>query len=230
MIGDNIIVKNHHMPPAGKILDRVGKRLENRTGVFVFTVGGESGSGKSTLSLAMKTLLEERGNKTFIFHMDDYFRYPPQDNHQKRLEDISWVGPGEVNLELLQEHVDKVKEGTGMLRKPLVHYRENLIREVIVEMDDIGVVIVEGTYTTLLENIDCKVFMLRNYIDTYEARVRRGRDQLIPFNEKVLEIEHEIIHKHADLADILIDKNYNVIVQTKKGSEDRVGGDEKQED
>lgn len=230
MIGDNIIVKNHHMPPAGKILDRVGKRLENRTGVFVFTVGGESGSGKSTLSLAMKTLLEERGNKTFIFHMDDYFRYPPHDNHQKRLEDISWVGPGEVNLELLQEHVDKVKEGTGMLRKPLVHYRENLIREVIVEMDDVGVVIVEGTYTTLLENIDCKVFMLRNYIDTYEARVRRGRDQLIPFNEKVLEIEHEIIRKHADLADILIDKNYNVIVQTKKGSEDRVGGDEKQED
>jgi len=219
-------VKQHHIPPAREILDRVDPRLKNRTGIFVFTVGGESGSGKSTLSLAMKNLLEERGDKTFIFHMDDYFKYPPQDNHQKRLEDLNWVGTGEVNLELLQEHVNKVKEGVGMLRKPLVHYRENLIRDVIVEMDDIGVVIVEGTYTTLLENIDCKVFMLRNYKDTYEARVSRGRDRLIPFNEKVLEIEHEIIRKHADLADILIDKNYNVIVQTKKESDNRMGGKE----
>lgn len=210
MTGDIIHIKNHHLPPAQKIFDHIRSGLEQSDRVVALTVGGESGSGKSTLSLAVNKVLEEKGYRGFIFHMDDYFKLPPKDNHDRRVDDITQVGPEEVNLQLLQEHIDKSKQGVNLLRKPLVHYRENRIREVIVELDKVDVVIAEGTYVTLLDNIDCKIFMQRNYEDTYESRLKRARDPMIPFNEEVLKIEHEIIREHEDRADILVDKDYNV--------------------
>ncbi len=210
MTGDIIHIKKHHLPPARKIFNIIQPRLEESNSVFTLSVGGESGSGKSTLSLAVKAVLEENGFHAFIFHMDDYFRLPPKDNHDRRMEDINHVGPGEVNLELLQDHIDRCREGVEMLRKPLVHYRENQIREVLVELEEADVVIAEGTYVTLLDHIDCKIFMQRNYRDTYESRLRRARDPMTSFNEEVLKIEHRIVLQHREHADILVDKNYNV--------------------
>lgn len=210
MIGDIVELKPHHYPPARKIVELVGESLEKKEGVFSFTVGGESGSGKSTLSLAIEKVLEEKGYNTFIFHIDDYFKLPPEDNHQQREADLANVGPQEINLALLQKHIEEVKKGVEYLRKPLVHYRENQIREVIVEFENVDVVIAEGTYATLLEHIDCKVFMLRNYLDTYENRMKRARDHMTPFVEQVLEIEHDILKDHPLMADVLVDKEYNV--------------------
>jgi uridine kinase len=210
MIGDIVELKPHHYPPARKIIDLVWDEIEASEGVYTFTVGGESGSGKSTLSLAIEKVLEEKGYQTFIFHIDDYFKLPPEDNHNQRKTDLAHVGPQEVHLDLLQQHIDEVKKGVEYLHKPLVHYRENQIREVIVEFKDIDVIIAEGTYATQLDRIDCKVFMLRNYLDTYENRKKRARDHMTPFVEKVLEIEHEVLKTHPGMADILVDKNYNV--------------------
>ncbi|MDX1587178.1 MAG: hypothetical protein R3222_10545 [Balneolaceae bacterium] len=210
MIGDIIRIKPHHLPPARKIIELIENRLKETESVFTMTVGGESGSGKSTLSLAIEEVLKEKGYSCFIFHMDDYFKLPPKDNHDRRVENIVHVGPEEVNLNLLQEHIDRCRNGVKQLKKPLVHYRENKIREVIVEMAGVDVVIVEGTYVTLLERIECKIFMLRNYLDTYEDRVKRARDPIIPFNEEVLKIEHEIVSKHKEMADILVNNEYRV--------------------
>jgi uridine kinase len=213
MIGDIVEIKPHHLPPARKIIELTEDSIKQKNGIFTFTVGGESGSGKSTLSLALKEVLKNKGYRTFIFHLDDYFRLPPKDNHDQRVADISNVGPQEVNLSLLQKHINKVKSGADTLKKPLVHYRENEIREVIVELEDVDIVITEGTYATLLEEIDSKIFMLRNYKDTYEDRVKRARDPIVPFTEKVLKIEHEILRDHIPMANLLVDKNYNVSTQ-----------------
>lgn len=216
MVGDIIRIKPHHLPPAREIVKLIRPKLQQAGSVFTITVGGESGSGKSTLSLAVEEILKENGYKSFIFHMDDYFKLPPKDNHDQRVEDISNVGPEEVNLELLQDHLDQCRKDAETINKPLVHYRENKIREVIVEMEDVNVVIAEGTYVSLLENIDCKIFMLRNYVDTYEDRVRRARDPIIPFNEEVLKIEHKIVREHRNLADILVDSQYEVMPHSEK--------------
>ncbi|HKK47399.1 MAG TPA: hypothetical protein VJ964_17860 [Balneolaceae bacterium] len=210
MIGDVVHIKPHHLPPARRILELISEPMEKSRGVFTITIGGESGSGKSTLGLAIRQLLETAGRHCFIFHIDDYFKLPPRDNHNNRLKDLGNVGPGEVDLDLMQQHIYQMKEGAPEIEKPLIHYKENRIRRVTVDVDNVEVIIAEGTYTTLLDGIDCKVFMLRNYLDTYENRVERARDPIIPFNEKVLEIEHTIIKEHAAKADILVDKDYNI--------------------
>lgn len=213
MIGDKISVKKHHYPPAREIIAATREAVRSSDSVFSYGIGGESGSGKSTLSLALRELLQrEEGLNSFIFHMDDYYKQPPEDTHRQREQSLSKVGPEEVDLERLEKHIRQVKKGADRLRKPLVHYRENVIREVIVELDAVDVVIAEGTYCTLLEPVDCRIFMLRSYKETYDARRTRGRDPTDPLIEKVLEFEHNLIRGHAERADILVDREYRVRV------------------
>ena len=71
----------------------------------VIAVAGESGSGKSTTALALADVLNEAALPTVILHQDDYFIRPPRANHMHRCSDLASVGPHEVNLALLGEHV-----------------------------------------------------------------------------------------------------------------------------
>ena len=208
MIGDKLILQPYHLPPAREIFNRIEDKKEDKR--MAITIAGESGSGKSTLAIALKKVCDEQDMLAFIFHMDDYFYLPPTSNHIQRLEDINHVGPQEVNMQLLQSHIDQFLEGEEFLEKPLVHYKENEIRTELVDLNQVGLIIIEGTYTTLLDNINCKIFMSRDYRETLENRINRNRDPISPFIEDVLEIEHQIIRKHRDLAHILVDNDYKV--------------------
>ncbi len=206
MIGDNVIIKQHHITPAKEIFQRIKVKLTDK---YSIAIGGESGCGKSTLALALKQILEEHGYNVFIFHMDDYFFLPPKSNHEQRLEDISNVGPQEVNLHLLQSHIEGFKNGAQTIVKPLVYYTENEIKTEEVAISLCDVLLVEGTYTLGLE-VDLKIFLERNYHDTLQNRIDRARDPLSSFVESVLEIEHKIIAAYAKDAQILVDKSYGI--------------------
>jgi len=209
MIGDKLILQPYHIPPAKDIFQLIKENIKQEAPYFI-AIGGESGCGKSTLSIALRSVLEEEDLSAFTIHMDDYFHLPPTSNHNQRLEDINHVGPQEVDLDLLQNHIKQIKEGVKELIKPLVHYKENEIRREIFYPKDFQVFIIEGTYVNQLMDIDTKVFMSRDYKDTWESRVARARDPLTPFVEEVLEIEHQIILQHKILSHIVVDKDYNV--------------------
>lgn len=208
MIGEDIILKTEYIELGNAVLKRIEHSLQNR---FTISIGGESGSGKSTLAMALKKTLDNKRYHTAVLHMDDYFHRPPADTHNLRLEDTANVGLGEVNLPLIQKHIIAYKEGAKILTKPLVHFQENKIASESLTFSDPSILIIEGTYVTGLKNIDAKVFLTRNFKDTYEARMSRGRDQGTNFVEEVLAIEHQLIAPHSGLADILIDKNYQII-------------------
>jgi uridine kinase len=208
MIGDKLIIKPYHLPPARDILKFLQPLFPKRR--VSISIAGESGSGKSTLASALKDVCKENGLNAFIFHMDDYFHLPPTSNHNQRLEDINFVGPQEVNLDLLQKHINAVvMDEVYTLEKPLVHYKENEIRSERIDFTNNNIIIIEGTYTMLL-NTDFKIFIDRDYKDTYQNRVARARDEMSPFIESVLEIEHSILRKHVCDADLLVDKDYNI--------------------
>ena len=96
------------------------------------------------------------------------------------------------------------------LAKPLVIYEEDRITEETLDLGAVDIVIAEGTYTSLLENVDTRVFIARNRLETMEHRMKRGREDFDPFIEQVLEIEHEIISQHRERADIVITTDYDV--------------------
>lgn len=212
MQGDRIIIEAHHRRAAAAVDDWLeaqhlpdGRRL-------VVTVAGESGSGKSETAAALADELVERGLRPRIFQQDDYFVYPPRRNDQARREDIDWVGPGEVRLDLLDEHLRAFKAGQSRLEKPLVSYADDRIEHETVDLSDTDVAIAEGTYTSLLESADVRVFIDRDWRATRAHREKRRRhaDELDPFIDRVLEIEHAIISAHKARADLVITGDFDV--------------------
>jgi len=205
MIGDRLVITDYHRSGAAQIMDAIRARLEAGQRLIV-TVAGESGSGKSEIGHCLAELAVGMGKKAFVFGQDDYFRLPPKSNHQRRLEGIAWVGPGEVRLDLLDEHMAALRDGLDApLTKPLVFFDEDRIGEEQVAPERFDLVIAEGTYTSLLDSADLHAFIDRNYRQTKKNRLRRARDPATEFLERVLEIEHQIISAHKARADVIIE-------------------------
>lgn len=210
MKGDVIIVEEYHRKAAETIINKLLPKIQAKEGRYTITVAGESGSGKSETAKALAEALEKQAITAGVYQQDDYFVYPPKTNHNTRVKDIGWVGSQEVRLDLLDEHLKAALDGKNEVVKPLVIYEEDTITEETMSLAGLKVVIAEGTYTTLLQNVDTKIFIARNRLETMAAREKRAREAMDPFIEEVLKIEHDIISKHKDLADIVITRDYDV--------------------
>lgn len=184
--------------------------IREATRPYCVTVAGESGSGKSETAKAILERLEDEDVPAVILQQDDYFHLPPKSNDARRREDIGWVGMQEVKLDLLDEHLQAIRDGAAEITKPLVIYDEDTVVEERLPVGDARVVIAEGTYTTSLENAETRIFINRNRLETLESRKKRGREEIEPFIEQVLEIEHDIISQQRDRADIIITRDYEV--------------------
>ena len=208
MIGDKLIIKSHHIERAAEICELLAERL--RPGErLALSVAGESGAGKSELAYEIYRQLNERGTRTNILQQDDYFVFPPHTNHEMRRRNLEQVGPYEVKLDFLDANLRSFKRDESPIYKPLVVYEENRITHEEMDVSDLALLIAEGTYTSLLEFVDLRVFIDRDYRATLEARRRRARDQWEPFIQDVLEREHQIIAQHKALADIVVPAEFD---------------------
>lgn len=213
MQGDNIIIGENHRRTASVIVPKLLPAIEQSSARYTISVAGESGSGKSETAAAIADELEKSGIKSIILQQDDYFVYPPLSNDRHRRKDISWVGQQEVRLAQLDDNLHEFLENKEEIHKPLVIYKEDRITDEVIRPGDARVAIAEGTYTTLLMNINTHIFIDRNYMDTREHRVRRSRhaSELDEFTDEVLKIEHKIISAQRDRAEIILDKDYAIV-------------------
>ena len=203
MIGDKLLIAEYHRAGAAQALAVIRPLLGQ--GTLTVAVCGESGSGQSETAHCIAETLENEGLEVLVLGLDDYFVLPPRSNHERRQEDISWVGLGEVKLDLLDSQLGRLKQRDGEpFSKPLVYYDENRVGEETVAGGPFDVVIAEGTYTASLENVDVRVFIDRTYRQTKKSRLARGRDPDVAFLEQVLEIEHGIICQYRTRADVII--------------------------
>lgn len=215
MKGDIIVLEQHHKNAANVIAPQIIEKIKNKSSRYTITVAGESGSGKSETGKAIADELEKNGIKSVLLGQDDYFVLPPKSNDAKRREDPEWLGPHcEVKLGLMEQNLKDAIAGVDEITKPLIDYDNNSVEDEIISLKDIKVVIAEGTYTTLLRNVDTKVFIARNRVDTLEHRQKRNRGNEVrdPFIEQVLITEHKIIAGHRQLADFVVTKEYDVII------------------
>lgn len=220
MKGDSIVIEDHHRKAAKQIVSFLMTEIMNSEGRFALNVAGESGSGKSEIASAIAEELAKEGIRSVLLQQDDYFVYPPKTNDRTRRKDISWVGPQEVHLDMMDQNIRDILDGAEEIEKPLVIYEEDIITRERISTGDAKVVIADGTYTTLLKNLTARTFIDRSFNDTRKHRERRMRDasELDEFIDKVLEIEHRIISSHKPMADLVISKDYEVSRNTKKSA------------
>lgn len=206
MRGDKLVIKEHHTTIAKQLFDVLNKDI---VGKYTISVGGESGAGKSEIAAELARILNDNGIETKIIQQDDYFVFPPKTNHRMRRRNIEQVGEYEVKLDFMEANLRSFKQGDQYIYKPLVIYEEDRITTELLEVESASVIIAEGTYTTRLNFIDCRIFIDRTYHDTEKERVERRRDQVEDFLAQVLEIEHGIISGHKGLAHIVVRKDFS---------------------
>ena len=214
MKGDILVLQECHRRAAGVIVPQIIDAVRRKSTRYTITVAGESGSGKSETGRAIADELEKHGIRSVVLGQDDYFVLPPRANDRERRNDPQWLGPHvEVRLDLMEQNLLSAIQGKREIAKPLVDYDANAIQQETIPLDGIGVMIAEGTYTSLLKHVDTRVFIARNWIDTLEDRQKRNRGKEVgdPFTELVLSTEHKIIAGHKQLADFVITKDYEVI-------------------
>jgi len=215
MRGDSIVVEQHHLKAARGIVEILLSSIK-KTKKYSLNVAGESGCGKSEIAVAVTNVLAEQGIRSVILQQDDYYVYPPKTNDHKRRQDIGWVGVQEVRLDVLDANLKAFLDGQAQIDKPLISYAEDRIDTETMAVGDAQVAIAEGTYTSLLQNLNSRVFIDRTYHDSRAHREKRNRDEaeLGDFVERVLGIEHTIISAHKAKADILIGQDYSASAQT----------------
>jgi len=214
MKGDIVVIEEHHNRAARLIVTQIVEQIKAKPTRFVITVAGESGSGKSETGMAIANELTKHGIKSVVIGQDDYFYLPPRLNSAKRHEDSDWLGPHiEVNFDIFEQNLLDAIYGLSEFKKPLADYNANTIDSETINLDEVKVIIAEGTYTSLLKHVDIKVFISRNWLKTLEDRRKRNRGNEVndPFTELVLATEHKIIAGHKYLADFVINDNYEVI-------------------
>lgn len=212
MQGDTLVIEEYHRQAAESIARQILSDIEASGSRYTISVAGESGSGKSETAAALAEALAENGIRSVILQQDDYFVYPPHSNDRQRRKDISWVGTQEVKLELMDSNLKEFLDGKQQIEKPLVMYEDDKVVEETMSTENARVAIAEGTYTSLLNNINTRIFIDRNYLDTRAHREKRNRhaSELDSFTDKVLTIEHDVISQHRARADIIINKDYSV--------------------
>jgi uridine kinase len=216
MIGDKLVIEKHHTERAAEICKLLAEQFQAQDRLTL-TVAGESGAGKSELAYEIYRLLNEQGVKAEVLQQDDYFVFPPQTNHEMRRRNLEQVGPYEVKLDFLDSNLRSYKRGESPIFKPLVIYDEDRITTEEMDVSDLAVLIAEGTYTSLLQFADRRIFIDRDYHQTLEARRRRARDKFDPFLQDVLEREHKIISQHKALADLTIPADFGSVQQAHRG-------------
>ncbi len=215
MIGDKILVHQFHTDVAEKIVNKIyNKILQNKSNdeKYVISVAGESGSGKSEIGFELSRLLNIKSIQTAVLGQDDYFVFPPLTNRRMRLNNPEQVGLYEVKLDLIDANLFSFKSGAEKIYKPIVDYNKDTILHEIRDTGSLDVIVIEGTYTSLLTYVDCRVFIDRNYKETRGHREDRNRGDTDPYTEEILAKEHEIISAHLKKADIVILKDYSDII------------------
>lgn len=176
----------------------------------VIAVAGESGSGKSVTAIDLAAVLNDAGIDTAIIHQDSYFIRPPRTNHEHRVADITSVGPQEVQLDVIAAHIAAFRVGEARVTAPVMNYPENRFDSQLLDFSATDVLVVEGTFALMLDDVDIRIFLEATYHDTLERRRQRARDIDDPFVERVLDIEHRIISAQAPRADIRISSTYDI--------------------
>jgi uridine kinase len=194
-----------------QITDRIKAKKEKR---YSITLSGESGCGKTETGKALVNELSRHGITSLVLGQDNYFFLAPVANDAMRKKDPEWLGPHkEVNLKLLDETLVGAMNGADSVNVPHIDYDSNVETIERVSIEGVKVIIVEGTYTSLLKHVDTKIFIDADYKDTLKFRKLRNRGNEVndPFVENILETEHKIIAGHKFLADFVITKDYDVI-------------------
>jgi uridine kinase len=198
--------------------------------IFIIGIAGASGCGKTTLANKIKNKLESSGlSGVEIISSDNY--YIPYKNIEgismKAPEDFNWDLPSVLDLDLLGQHLDILKQG-GSVDIPKYNFltSQRDVSEESIDGRNIRVLIVEGLFVLFNESLrskfDLKIFTLLDPDICLARRLARDiNERKIPFDVTIKQYQDHV--KPAYVNFIEPTKRYaDIIISTSEYSDQSI--------
>ena len=216
MLGDVLLITDNHKAAAQPILERI---LKNRTDRMMIGISGESGSGKTELAHVIARSLRKEGLFAKPIHTDNYYKTLPLERRAWRnkhgIENV--VGYNEYDWDAINRTLTDFKAGRTS-EMPCVDLVTDQVDHLITDFSKVDMLIVDGLYAIKADHLDLRVFIELTYKETKEKHIKdaRGKEVMDEVRWATLEQEHKMVQSLRPRADLLVNKNYEVVENSKK--------------
>ncbi|MCK4751005.1 MAG: hypothetical protein KAT15_28295 [Bacteroidales bacterium] len=213
MLGDVLMIQETHKKAAADIKeimmrDCVSKPREHK---YIIAISGESGSGKSELSHSLARLLKPEKIRVKIIHSDNYYKVPPLLRTEwRKTQGLESIGLDEYDWNLIHQNIREFKEDREAMM-PCIDIIPEQIDKLITDFKKVDLLVVDGLYAIKTDQIDLRVFIDLTYHETKMTQIIRGKEPMDEWRTHVLEREHLSVSSLKSMADLIVNKNYEVV-------------------
>lgn len=211
MLGDVLLIQEKHRKAGEAIIREILKRKKDK---FILAISGESGSGKTELAHVVARGLRAHGIFAKPLHIDNYYRVLPLERKQWRIDNgiEKCVGYDEYDWGTIDRNIDEFKHGAEAAM-PCVDLVTEQVDTLLTDFGSVDMLIIDGLYAIKTEAADLRVFIELTYHETKKAQADRGKEPQNEYRWAVLEQEHQMVQALKESADLLVSKDYKVILK-----------------
>jgi uridine kinase len=216
MLGDVLLINDMHKSAASSIMkkvlaDKQTKEGEDPDHKYVVAISGESGAGKSELSHSLALMLKGKGIRVKVLHTDNYYLVPPLLRKEWRMTNgLESVGINEYDWNLVNRNIRDFKENRETIM-PCIDIIPDQIDRLITDFHKIHLLVIDGLYAINIKEADLRVFIELTYHETKISQLMRGKEPSDEYRMQVLEREHINVQSLKPMADLLVNRNYEVV-------------------
>ncbi len=208
-----MLINDMHKEAARAISERVLESCINREERYRCIVGisGESGSGKSELAHSLGKILKEKNIRVKVIHTDNYYKIQPLLREEwRRNKGFDKIGLDEYDWIKINKTIRDFKEEQECMI-PCIDLIPEQVDKLITDFSKIDLLIIDGLYAIKSPGIDLRVFIDLTYHETKINQIIRMKEAMSDFRLAILEKEHLAVTSLKPLADLIVDKSYQVV-------------------
>jgi uridine kinase len=213
MLGDVLLINDMHKEAAQAIYDHMREYCKNKNERYrcVIGISGESGSGKSELAHSLGKVLKDNNIRVKVIHTDNYYKIQPLLREEwRRNKGFDKIGIEEYDWVKIKKTIRDFKEEQECVI-PCIDLIPEQVDKLITDFSKIDMLILDGLYAIKAPGVDLRVFIDLTYHETKINQIIRMKEALSDFRLAILEKEHQAVISLKPLADLIVDKSYQVV-------------------
>ncbi len=120
------------------------------------------------------------------------------------------IGLDEYDWNLIHQNLREFKEDREAMM-PCIDIIPEQIDKLITDFKKIDLLVIDGLYAIKTDHVDLRVFIDLTFYETKMTQIIRGKEPMNEWRSKVLEREHLNVRSLRSMADLIVNKNYNVV-------------------
>ena len=222
MLGDVLLINDMHKEAAKAICERIMADRDAKEERYRYVIGisGESGSGKSELAHALGMCLKQNNIRVKVIHTDNYYKIQPLLREEwRRNKGFENIGINEYDWIKIRKTLRDFKEEQECMI-PCIDLIPEQVDKLITDFSKVDLLIVDGLYAIKANDLDMRVFIDLTYHETKINQIIRLKEALSEFRMSILEQEHQAVASLKHMADLIVDKSYQVVTMAEHEEKD----------